>query len=442
MTGRLLERHGAARVLAAGSLFFAAGLVVLASSQGLVSYGLAWVVLGIGGAFGLSAPAYTAVVEREGVHGKRTIAFLMLFTGLSATIFWPLLSLCSDLVGWRITFLLGAALQLFVCLPLYLLALPKPIVWADAGAAADLAPVPLTPAGRRFAFTLVAVATAVASFVTFGLSPSMLELLQRAGASPEFALQLAAARGVLGISARGFDMLLGRRGSPFLTSVAGSSLMLAGFGCLLFMPPSAFSLWSFVALYGFGSGILVVARALLPLALFSPREYGRQSARLSLPQNIANAVAPVVFTALLDRSGPAAAILVAMALAALALAAVSMLIGLADQNRSLKRQRRVVEKSLDPRGDLPNLPPPLRVRPDLQRNEMLLTAFGRSGQIARFERTEQDDRQFRACLQPVGNTVGACHGRQAGIARQFGVDRDQQCICSPHHTLSSQWQRR
>jgi predicted MFS family arabinose efflux permease len=268
------------------------------------------------------------VVEREGVEGKRTIAILLLFTGLSATIFWPLLSLFEGLIGWRTTFLLAACLHLFLCLPLYLFGLPKPLAHAEKAEAAEHSPVPLTPGSRKTAFLLVAVTTTIASFVTFGMSPSLLELLRQSGASLEFALQLAAARGVLGISARAFDMLLGKRGNPFLTSVAGCGLMLVGFFCLLLLPPSTVSLWAFIALYGFGSGILVVARALLPLALFSPREYGRQAARLALPQNLANAIAPIIFTAFLDRAGVATALVVSIALAAIALAAIVMLIGL------------------------------------------------------------------------------------------------------------------
>ncbi len=334
LVGRLLDRHGAARVMAAGSLLFASGLVFLASSGGIVTYGISWVILGLGGAMALSAPAYTAVVEREGIDGKRTIAILMLFTGLSATIFWPLLSLCSDMFGWRNALLMAAALHAFVCMPLSLFCLPKPIKYAPTDTTADLAPVPLTPGSRKTAFVLVAMATAIASFVTFGLSPSLLEILHQAGATPELALQLAAARGVLGISARGVDMLLGKRGNPFITSVAGSSLMLIAFVGLLVLPSSTFSLWAFIALYGFGSGILVVARALLPLALFSPREYGRQATRLALPQNIANAAAPIIFTALIDRTGIATALIAAVVLAGIALVSIIMLISLVRKART------------------------------------------------------------------------------------------------------------
>jgi predicted MFS family arabinose efflux permease len=328
LTGRMLDRFGAARVLAIGTLFFAAGLCMLASAQGAISYIVAWAVLGLGGAFALNAPAFTAVVEREGFEGKRTITVLMLFTGLSPTIAWPLLNVLHDMIGWRTTFLCGAGLHLFVCLPLYLFGLPKPSEVAGSRASADLSPVPLSPAGKKTAFVLVALTTAIASFVTFGLSPSLQEVLRQSGATPELALQLAAARGVLGISARGFDMALGKRGNPFLTTVTGVSLMVISFASLLLLPASTFSLYAFITLYGFGAGILVVARALLPLALFSPREYGRQASRLMMPQNIANAAAPILFTALLDRTGVSLALVISITLALIALAAVAMLISL------------------------------------------------------------------------------------------------------------------
>ncbi|WP_105381921.1 MFS transporter [Neorhizobium alkalisoli] len=327
-TGRLLARHGAAKVLAAGAATFALGLALLSVAHGLLIYLAAWVIIGIGGALGLSAPAYTAVVEREGQDAKRVIAILMLFTGLSITIFWPLLSVLNDLVGWRLTFAVCAALQLFVCVPLYLFALPRPIETKAASDTGHIPPVALTASERNTAFLLVAAATTISSFVTFGLSPSLLELLRQSGASPEFALQLAAARGVTGISARFVDMLLGRRGNPLITAAAGAGLMVASFTLLVAAAGSTSMLVAFILLYGFGSGVLAVARALLPLALFSPSEYGLQAARLSLPQNLANAVAPVIFTAILDRLGADILLVLCALLASLSLVIVLRLMAL------------------------------------------------------------------------------------------------------------------
>jgi predicted MFS family arabinose efflux permease len=264
-------------------------------------------------------------VEREGASSKRVIAILMLFTGLSATIFWPILTLLNENFGWRVTFIVSACLQFFVCLPLHLFGLPKPVASHTQGAAAETPPIELTPGDRRKAFLLIAVSTTLGTFITFGVSPSLLEIFRQSGASTALALQLGAARGVIGISARALDMLLGKRGNPILTSVMGVSLMLFSFLMLFIVPPSTPLLVTFVLLYGFGSGVLAVARALLPLALFSPREYGLQAARLSMPQNLANAIAPVIFTAILDRAGAGPTIITCAVLAAIAMVFVLML---------------------------------------------------------------------------------------------------------------------
>lgn len=327
-TGRWLGRYGAAKVLAASSITFAIGLLLLAAATNIVVYALAWVVIGLGGALGLSAPCYTAVVEREGVNGKRVIAILMLFTGLSATIFWPILTLLNENFGWRITFLVCAGLQFFVCLPLHFFGLPKPVASHTQGAAAETPPVELSLSDRRKAFLLIAISTTLGTFITFGVSPSLLEIFRQSGASTALALQLGSARGVIGISARALDMLLGKRGNPILTSVMGVSLMLFSFMMLFLVSPSTPLLVTFVLLYGFGSGVLAVARALLPLALFSAREYGLQAARLSMPQNLANAIAPVIFTAILDRAGAGPTVITCAVLAAIALVFVLMLMAL------------------------------------------------------------------------------------------------------------------
>lgn len=336
-TGRLLERHGAARVLAASSIVFAIGLLLLAASHGILLYALSWIVIGIGAALGLTAPTYTAVVEREGANSKRVIAILMLFTGLSSAIFWPVLSLLTAEFGWRLTFVISAALQLLVCLPLYLLGLPRPVATQAANAEMLIPPVQLSTSDRRKAFLLIAATTTISTFVTFGLAPSLLEVLRQYGASPALALQLGSARGVIGISARGMDMLLGKRGSPIVSATMGIGLMVTSFALILVIPPSTTTLVGFILIYSFGSGVMAVARALLPLALFSPREYGLQAARLSLPQNIANAIAPVIFTALLDRTGAGTVMAVCGLLAAISLGFVTALATL------IRRARPVVQ---------------------------------------------------------------------------------------------------
>lgn len=303
--GDWLERYGAAKILAAGSLVFVVGLVVMAFAVGPLSYLGAWAIVGFGGALGLSTAAYTAVVEREGHGSRRTIGIVMIVTGLSAGVFWPVLSALEAAFGWRDTCLIGAAINLIVVLPLYLFALPPPgdrRARARTEEAAQALPV-LTGRERITVFAVIAAVATVSSFVTFGLAPSLLAMFERAGAPSTLALQLGAARSVIGITARFGDAVIGARGSTLTTATVGIALILASFPLIALADGSVPMLIGFILLYGVGTGITTVARAVLPLSFFSAMEYGRQASRLSLPQNLANAAAPVAVTAMLDRGG-------------------------------------------------------------------------------------------------------------------------------------------
>ncbi len=322
LVGRLLKRHGAARVLAAGSLAFSAGLFMLSFAQGPAGYFAAWLVIGFGGAFGLSVPCYAAVVEREGSDAKRSIGLLMIFTGLSATFAWPALSFFGDLYGWRPTLMGAALLHLLLLAPLHLFGLPAPSDGNTAGqASADREPLALSPDQSRLAFRLIAVITITFSLLTLGLAPSLLELLQQSGASAAVALQLGSLRSVLGIAARAVDTLAGRKASPLFSGKLACLLMLVAMPVLALSSGATLPLFLFIALYGFGSGISALSRALLPLGFFSASRYAQLSAQLSLPANLAMAIAPVIVTFLIDRGGPNAVLAYCAGLAVISIAA-------------------------------------------------------------------------------------------------------------------------
>lgn len=336
-TGRQIARHGASRVLAMGSVLMAAGLVMLALSTGLATYAIAWLILGVGGSFALTVPAFAAVVEREGHGARRAIGILMIFTGLSSAVCWPLLTLAGDAFGWRGALFAAAAAQLLVALPVHL-AIGRIVIArsAEDRAADDIEPLALSRRMAVIAFLLIALSSALSSLMTFGLSPQLLHILELSGATPALALQLGSLRAVFGISARAFDLLLGKRSSPVTTGLAGGAMLTASTVILIFFTGTPSSLLLFTALYGFGSGVSALARATMPLAFFSASRFARQSARLALPQNLANATAPVLMTAVIDRAGIDAGLVLATLLAATGFAAI---LGLA----MIARRGRVVD---------------------------------------------------------------------------------------------------
>lgn len=333
-TGRMIGRHGASRVLAMGSVLMAAGLIALSLSTGLVTYAIAWLILGAGGAFALTVPAFAAVVEREGHGARRAIGILMIFTGLSSAVCWPLLTLAGEAFGWRGALIAAAAAQVFIALPVHLAVGRIAITRSEEDRAADaIEPLALSQRMALAAFLLIALSSSLSSLMTFGLSPQLLHILELSGATPALALQLGSLRAVFGISARAFDLVLGKRSSPVTTGLAGGAMLTASTLMLIFFSGTPSSLLIFTALYGFGSGVSALARATMPLAFFSASRFARQSARLSLPQNLANATAPVLMTAVIDRAGIHAGLVLATLLAATGFAAILALAVIARRGR-------------------------------------------------------------------------------------------------------------
>ena len=65
--GRVIDNHGGRGVLVLSNLVLAAGLVLLALTQGVVGLAAAWTVLGVGMAMGLYDPAFATLA---GLYGR------------------------------------------------------------------------------------------------------------------------------------------------------------------------------------------------------------------------------------------------------------------------------------------------------------------------------------------------------------------------------------
>ncbi|WP_181409873.1 MFS transporter [Martelella alba] len=327
--GRLVARYGARSFLSLGAMVMALGLVLLSACQGPVGYFAAWAVIGLGGAFALSNPAYAAIVEREGGGARHAIGLMMIFTGMSAGFAWPAFTFVVENAGWRMALLLGAGLLFFVAAPLNFFGPgPRPAETAAQGREAARMPLLLPAREKRRAFVLIALFSTAFSIVGFGISPSLIELLGLAGAGPALALWLASMRSFLSISARAADLFIGRSDDPLPAAFLAGCLPLLGSVVAVVLAPSPAAAVVFVLLYGFGSGMGAVSRAVLPLGFFAPGEYALMAGRIALPQNLATAVAPLLFSLCLARLGFLAALVAIFLLTLVALMAVWGLFGL------------------------------------------------------------------------------------------------------------------
>ncbi|MEY3971924.1 MAG: hypothetical protein RLY84_317, partial [Actinomycetota bacterium] len=119
LTGSLIDRFGGRLILPLGSIAFGLGLLLMASSTGILTFLLAWLVIGVGAAMGLYDAAFATVVEVFGDEARRIIAGITLIAGFASTIGWPITSALSQAGTWRDALVFWAVINLLVCLPLH-----------------------------------------------------------------------------------------------------------------------------------------------------------------------------------------------------------------------------------------------------------------------------------------------------------------------------------
>lgn len=324
--GRVLDRDGCRRWMVAGSCLVALGLATLSFAAGPLVFGAAWVIFGVAMPLALNQASSTALVQISPRRARRAIALLLLLTGLSSTIAWPVLIWLDGLVGWRHTLLILAALHLVVCVPLHLACLPAGRVLSE--------PAPVAPATEPEpnvwrpvpgAYGLAAVALSLGGMLTWGLPLHMIGILQGYGHSEATAVWIGALVGPGQVLARGFEMLGGERFGILAVGVGAAALMLVALGALLLAGPLPAGAVVFSIGYGLSGGLMSIVRAVAPLRLFGAAAYATMTGRLGVWQNAAFATAPLGFALVLERFGSAVLVAMAFAIGIVCLLALAML---------------------------------------------------------------------------------------------------------------------
>jgi predicted MFS family arabinose efflux permease len=294
--GRVIDTHGGRGVLAASNLVLAAGLVLLALTQGIVSLVAAWTVLGVGMAIGLYDPAFATLAGLYGRAARGPITGITLIAGFASTVGWPLSALLEAHFGWRGACLVWSALNLLIGLPLNRLLIPRappPTTAIDVQGTAGPAP--------RGAMPLLAFVFAATWFVTGAMAAHLPRLLEIAGASSTAAIAAAALVGPAQVGARLVEFGALKRTHPLISARLAAALH--PIGAILLIAIGASAITAFAILHGAGNGLLTIAKGTLPLAIFGPVGYGLRSGVLGAPARAAQAGAPLIFGLLLDRTG-------------------------------------------------------------------------------------------------------------------------------------------
>jgi predicted MFS family arabinose efflux permease len=300
--GSRIDRLGGRPVLIASNLIFALGLVLLSLADGPVGLFAAWALLGIGMGAGLYEAAFATLAGIFGAQARPAITGITLLGGFASTIGWPISTLLNDLIGWRETCLVWAALHLVLGLPLNRFLLPlgtqgRPAA-IDEGGGTALVTRPMVLLAFVFAATM---------FVTSALTAHLPRLLEGAGATPAMALAAGMLFGPAQVVARLLEFGILQRWHPLLSARLATLAHPVGAGALMLLGGPAAA--AFALLHGAGNGILTIAKGTLPLALFGPIGYGRRQGWLTAPARGTQALAPFLFALALDGLGTDAVLL-------------------------------------------------------------------------------------------------------------------------------------
>lgn len=329
LIANVFVKYGARLVMAAGSLIAAPGFLLMAAATGPLLYYCGWVVLGIAGAAMLSTATYILLNEIAGVGAKRPIGALMLVTGLSSSLFWPITAALTSAFGWRPTLVIYSVAMVAVCFPLHIFCLPPRQKPSSAARLAQGGSATGEPG--RLPFLLLVGAITLHGFISWGVGSIIIQLLRSMGVDDVWALRIGSLLGVIQVGARALDYF-GARWSGLATGLVAAVIMPVSFLVLLLAGPADWSIAAFMLLYGGATGAMAVARATMPLVFYDAAAFARAQSHIALPANLAAAASPPLLVAVLINFGSTVVLGVALSCSLVALA---MLLAL----RSLYRRR-------------------------------------------------------------------------------------------------------
>lgn len=313
--GRKIDIVGGRQVLSISNMMLALGLVLLGSAHSILILIIAWFFLGIGMGMGLYDAAFGVLGRIYGDKARSAITGITLLAGFASTVGWPFTAWGVETIGWRNTCFSWAAAHMLIGLPLNLYFIPS--IKSDK-IKVVAAFKPHIAIDRTM--ILLAFAFAASWTVTGAMSAHLPRILESTGATTLQAIAAGAFIGPAQVIARIIEASFLSGYHPLITTRIACMTNPLGTAILIGLGGPASSV--FAIFYGTGNGILTIARGTLPLAIFGPEHYGYRLGLLGAPARIAQAIAPLVFSILIDHLGNSV-LIVSSALSLSALIALS-----------------------------------------------------------------------------------------------------------------------
>ncbi|MBZ9719453.1 arsenite efflux MFS transporter ArsK [Mesorhizobium sp. AD1-1] len=318
--GRWADRFGAGRIMTVGSVAAAVALALCAVAPGRVSFVLGLLAMELASSFVLYSAAFVAIVQVGVPRPQRSITHLTLIAGFASTLFWPLTSALHAHLTWREVYLLFAALNLGLCLPIHawLMRLSRrhaTVTPHERGSAPDEAGMPLDARRGRAAFLLMLAGFATEGFVLSAILIHMVPLTAALGLGTA-GLFVSTLFGPAQVASRLINMLFGGRLQQTHLAVIAASLLTAGLCALLLTTPWLPGAFVFVFLFGLGSGLTSIVGGTLPLELFGREGYGARLGWASAARQFTSAFAPFALAFMMTRTSVANSLWVLVVVAA------------------------------------------------------------------------------------------------------------------------------
>ena len=341
--GHWADRFGAGRVLTLGSLAAALALAACALAPNGPTFVLALFAMQCASAFIFYNTAFVAVVQLGGRRAQRSIVHLTLIAGFASTLFWPLTTTLHQHLSWREVYLLFAALNLVVCLPIhaYLATLPwrdvSPTTLAGPGPIIQSDCIPFSPRDRSIVLALMLAGFAVEGFILSSILIHMVPLTAALGMGSA-GLLVAGLFGPAQVASRFTNMLFGGNLAQTWLAVIGAVFLPLGLVVLLVTTPLIPGAVIFAILFGLGSGLASIVGGTLPLELFGRRGYGASVGWVTAARQISSAIAPFALAVAMKAFGVSLSL---STTAAIGVLGVGAFLGIVMMSRRYARQSEI-----------------------------------------------------------------------------------------------------
>ncbi len=320
--GALFDRIGAGRVMTIGSATAAAALIACAMAPGKATFVVALIAIEVAANLVQYGAAFALLVQLRPQVAQHSITYLTLIAGFASTIFWPITAALHAYLSWQEVYLVFAALNLLVCLPLH--------AWLSHGASAQRKATSTTLTTRTegilpwnlrsIGFTLMVAGFSLQSLVSSAVLVHMVPLLSGLGLGTSAAL-VGTLFGPSQVLSRLINMTFGRNLRPLRLALIAATLLPAGVLVLLLTAPSVPGAMLFAVVFGMGNGLLSIVTGTLPLTLFGSDGYGKLQGKMMSARLIVSAIAPFVLALSMQWLGFIWSLSITAALGALAVLA-------------------------------------------------------------------------------------------------------------------------